>query len=90
MTGHLPAPTPNGMRETPTTEPARPCPASPPAARKRPRKRRAPASATGSDSEGKYDLCEEDREWVARIASGLGPLSDRQRDILARLLHTRH
>jgi hypothetical protein len=35
-------------------------------------------------------LCEEDREWVARIASSLGPLSDRQRDILARLLHTRH
>jgi hypothetical protein len=73
--------------ERPTTEPARPCPASPPAARKRPRKHRAPASA--SDWQGKYELCEEDREWVTRTAGSLGPLTDRQRDTLARLLRTR-
>ena len=70
--------------ERPTPEPARSCPASPPASRKRARKRR-----TSDDSGGKYDLCDDDREWVARTASRLGPLTDRQRDILARLLRTR-
>jgi hypothetical protein len=41
------------------------------------------------DACGKHDLSEEDREWAEQIASSLGPLTDRQRDILARLLHAR-
>ncbi len=60
-----------------------------PAARMRPRKRRATADADADDSDRKYDLCEEDRERVARTAGSLGPPTDRQRDILARLLRTR-
>lgn len=73
--------------ECPTPEPARPPDDSPPAARKHRRKRRAPAG--DSADEGKYELCEDDREWIARTASRLGPLTDRQRDTLARLLRTR-
>jgi len=34
-------------------------------------------------------LCDDDRDWVTRIADSLGPLTDRQRDILARRLHCR-
>jgi hypothetical protein len=45
--------------------------------------------ATGHGDDGKYDLSAEDREWVERTAASLGPLTDKQRDILALLLRTR-
>jgi hypothetical protein len=35
------------------------------------------------------DLSEEDRQWVTRTVASLGPLTDRQRDILGLLLRTR-
>jgi hypothetical protein len=59
-----------------------------PAARRRPRKRDAPATACPGGQEGR-ELTEEDHEWARRIVAGLPPLTDRQRDILARLLRTR-
>jgi hypothetical protein len=34
-------------------------------------------------------LSEEDRQWVTRTVASLGPLTDRQRDILGLLLRTR-
>jgi hypothetical protein len=37
---------------------------------------------TGRGGDGKYDLSADDREWVERIAASLGPLTDKQRDIL--------
>jgi len=46
-----------------------------------------PAAGRGGD--GKYDLCADDREWVERIAVSLGPLTDKQRDILGLLLRKR-
>jgi hypothetical protein len=46
-----------------------------------------PAAGRGDD--GKYDLSADDREWVERTAASLGPLTDRQRDILGLLLRTR-
>ncbi len=46
-----------------------------------------PAARRGGD--GKYDLSGDDREWVERTAAGLGPLTDKQRDILGLLLRTR-
>jgi hypothetical protein len=39
--------------------------------------------------DGKYDLSADDREWVERTASSLGPLTDKQRDILGLLLRKR-
>jgi hypothetical protein len=35
----------------------------------------------------KYELTDEDREWVRRTVDNLPPLTDRQRDVLALLLH---
>jgi len=55
------------------------CPAGQPAARMHQPRQRA--------GDGKYDLCEDDREWAEQAADRLGPLTDRQRDILGRLLH---
>jgi hypothetical protein len=46
-----------------------------------------PAAWHGGD--GKYDLSAGDREWVERTAASLGPLTDRQRDTLGRLLRKR-
>jgi len=42
--------------------------------------------AAGRGGNGKYDLSAEDREWVERTAASLGPLTDKQRDILGLLL----
>ena len=42
-----------------------------------------PAAGRGGD--GKYDLSADDWEWVERTAAGLGPLTDKQRDILGLL-----
>jgi hypothetical protein len=41
------------------------------------------------DGDGKYDLSADDREWVERTAASLGPLTDKQRDILGLLLRKR-
>ncbi len=46
-----------------------------------------PAAVRGGN--GKYDLSADDREWVERTAASLGPLTDKQRDILGLLLHKR-
>ena len=46
-------------------------------------------SAAGRGGDGKYDLSAEDREWVERTAARLGPLTDKQRDILGLLLRNR-
>jgi hypothetical protein len=46
-----------------------------------------PAAGRGCD--GKYDLSADDREWVERTAASLGPLTDKQRDILGLLLRKR-
>jgi hypothetical protein len=46
-----------------------------------------PAAGRGGD--GKYDLSAGDREWVERMAASLGPLTDKQRDILGLLLRKR-
>ena len=46
-----------------------------------------PAAGRGGD--GKYDLSADDREWVERTAASLGPLTDKQRDILGLLLRKR-
>jgi hypothetical protein len=45
-----------------------------------------PAAGRG---DGKYDLSADDREWVERTAASLGPLTDKQRDILGLLLRKR-
>ena len=45
--------------------------------------------AAGRGGDGKYDLSADDREWVERIAASLGPLTDKQRDILGLLLRKR-
>jgi hypothetical protein len=45
-----------------------------------------PAAGRG---DSKYDLSADDREWVERTAAGLGPLTDKQRDILGLLLRKR-
>jgi hypothetical protein len=37
----------------------------------------------------KYDLSEEDSQWISQTVASLGPLTDRQRDILGLLLRTR-
>ena len=37
----------------------------------------------------KYQLSDDDWQWVARTVDSLGPLTDRQRDILALLLRKR-
>ena len=37
----------------------------------------------------KYQLSDDDWQWVARTVDRLGPLTDRQRDILALLLRKR-
>jgi len=37
----------------------------------------------------KYQLSDDDWQWVARMVDSLGPLTDRQRDILALLLRER-
>jgi hypothetical protein len=46
--------------------------------------RSEPAAGHGGDD--KYDLSADDREWVERTAASLGPLTDKQRDILGLLL----
>jgi len=46
-----------------------------------------PTAGRGGD--GKYDLSPDDREWVERTAASLGPLTDKQRDILGLLLRKR-
>jgi len=46
-----------------------------------------PAAGRGGD--GKYDLSADDWEWVERTAASLGPLTDKQRDILGLLLRKR-
>jgi hypothetical protein len=46
--------------------------------------RSEPSAGHGGD--GKYDLSADDREWVERTAASLGPLTDKQRDILSMLL----
>ena len=56
-----------------------------PAPRHRPRNPAA-ACPAGEDS---CELTEEDREWARRTVASLPPLTDRQRDILALLLHRR-
>ena len=66
----------NAPRLSPLRLPARPTTA-------------AAGPPASSDSDGKYELCDDDRDWVTRIADSLGPLTDRQRDILARRLHCR-
>ena len=43
----------------------------------------------GRGRDGKYDLSADDREWVERTAASLGPLTDKQRDILGLLLRKR-
>ncbi len=43
----------------------------------------------GRGGEDKYDLSADDREWVERTAASLGPLTDKQRDILGLLLRKR-
>lgn len=45
--------------------------------------------AAGHDGDGKDDLSADDREWVERTAASLGPLTDKQRDLLGRLLRKR-
>ena len=46
-----------------------------------------PSAGRGGD--GKYDLSADDRDWVERTAASLGPLTDKQRDILGLLLRKR-
>ena len=48
---------------------------------------RSPGPGRGGN--GKYDLSADDREWVERTAASLGPLTDKQRDILGLLLRKR-
>jgi hypothetical protein len=43
----------------------------------------------GRGGDGKYDLSADDREWAERTAASLGPLTDKQRDILGLLLRKR-
>jgi hypothetical protein len=55
---------------------------------------RRPACRSGKDppesfpawADPKYQLSDDDREWVARVVDGLGPPTQRQRDALGRLL----
>jgi hypothetical protein len=54
----------------------------------RQRKRAVPA-ARCPDLDDSYELTDEDREWARQAVSGLPPLTDRQRDILALLLSKR-
>jgi hypothetical protein len=49
----------------------------------------ADAARTGPAGAGKYDLSASDREWVERAAASLGPLTDKQRDVLGLLLRKR-
>jgi hypothetical protein len=59
-----------------------------------PRANRRSACRSGKDPpesspacvDPKYQLSDDDREWVARVVDGLGPLTERQRDMLALLL----
>ena len=53
------------------------------------RKPPAASQAAGRGGGGKYDLSADDREWVERTAASLGPLTDKQRDILGLLLRQR-
>jgi hypothetical protein len=53
-------------------------------------KRRKGGSLTGkkpqksaSDTAGKYNLSDDDREWVARVVASLSPLTDEEREFLA-------
>ena len=45
--------------------------------------------AAGRGGNGEYELSADDREWVERTAAGLGPLTDKQRDLLGLLLRKR-
>jgi hypothetical protein len=84
------------------TEPGTPAQPPPPAQPARPRPPRCTARrASGRPARprtpghgcqarpAKYDLSEDDRQWVTRTVASLGPLTDRQRDILGLLLRTR-
>jgi hypothetical protein len=53
-----------------------------------PDKSEVPARAGPAD-DAKYELTDEDREWVRHTVASLPPLTDRQRDILALLLYER-
>jgi hypothetical protein len=44
---------------------------------------------TDSANEQESGLGEDDHDWIRRVADSLGPLTDRQRDILGRLLRRR-
>jgi hypothetical protein len=46
-------------------------------------------AAGNRSGDGKYGLSADDRDWVERTAASLGPLTDKQRDALGRLLRTR-
>ncbi|MGH3189165.1 MAG: hypothetical protein ACRDPY_21820 [Streptosporangiaceae bacterium] len=48
-----------------------------------------PPECSPALADPKYQLSDDDREWVARTVDGLGPLTDRQRDMLALLLRQR-
>jgi hypothetical protein len=81
------------------TEPVTPEQPTPPAQPARPRPTRCTARRTTGRPRtpgracharpAKYDLSEDDRQWVTRTVASLGPLTDRQRDILGLLLRTR-
>ena len=60
-------------------------------ARERAPRQRKPAvpPVRRPDQDGSYELTDEDREWARQAVSGLPPLTDRQRDILALLLSRR-
>lgn len=47
---------------------------------------RCTALTTHRGTGGKYDLSADDLDWVERTVAALGPLTDKQRDALGRLL----
>ena len=95
--GGCPSPSPacqpqqEGDVTTSTTHPQAHTPGPPP-------RRRTPGHDTSTGdaappgttaSTGKYDLSDDDREWVDQTVASLGTLTDRQRDILGVLLRQR-
>jgi hypothetical protein len=44
-----------------------------------------PRKAVGQTA-GKYELSDDDREWVARVVAALGPLTNEEREFLALIL----
>jgi hypothetical protein len=45
-----------------------------------------PVRKVADDTAGKYDLSDEDREWVARVVASLSPLTSEEREFLALIL----